>query len=445
MFVFSTESVHAEILYVPSSTDQSTRVLEHEETNADPAWLQYGYNDNDDDWDNPESIFASVWWRICRDAEGDWLPETASDVPPCSGGWNFMKREGSGSPQIIQDSDEEERATWTRNFFRKRFQVPTGVTITKATLYAAGDNLFKLWINGRGVMAGQTNSLINTGVCGDEPTGGNAEGGIRMYDVTNLVVSGNNILAANLLNTEVCGSDHPFGLQYYLVVEYEDDVPPVTPTVTPTPFNFLPNCSNLTGPTTLYVGDTGNYSATITSPLGDLAGEIFRDQLYADNRTQLFFGRFAGITATLRAPWTPTASDVGIHTLYCRAWYDSVAECRPPRFVDRVPRYACAGPNYQLQVIVLPGPTVTPTIPPTVSPTTTPTLTPTPPPKVCGSLCSPANRIDPTCVSNFCNAVGVCADQDPIGCASIGTCICSFATPTPTPTVFLPIHPFCPM
>ena len=78
--------------------------------------------------------------------------------------------------------------------------------------------------------------------------------------------------------------------------------------------------------------------------------------------------------------------------------------------------------------------------------TPTPPDTPTPPvQKSCGALCSPVNQIDPTCISNFCNAVGVCADQDPIGCATNGTCVCPFSTPTPT---LIPAggagHPYCP-
>ncbi|MCR4263902.1 MAG: hypothetical protein NUV98_04260 [Candidatus Roizmanbacteria bacterium] len=83
--------------------------------------------------------------------------------------------------------------------------------------------------------------------------------------------------------------------------------------------------------------------------------------------------------------------------------------------------------------------TPTPTI---VSPT--PTNTP-PVLKACGDLCSPASQVNATCVSNFCNAAGVCADQDPIGCAAAGSCICPFSTPTPTPTgVVTIVNPYCP-
>ncbi|MBI4137119.1 hypothetical protein HY469_03595 [Candidatus Roizmanbacteria bacterium] len=86
------------------------------------------------------------------------------------------------------------------------------------------------------------------------------------------------------------------------------------------------------------------------------------------------------------------------------------------------------------------GSNVTPT--PTIGANTP---TPSPAPKACGDLCSPANRIDATCASNFCNTIGVCADQDPVGCAAAGTCVCPFATPTlaatPVPSA---VHPFCP-
>src|SRR3990167_4056511 len=112
----------------------------------------------------------------------------------------------------------------------------------------------------------------------------------------------------------------------------------------------IPNCLNLTGPSTLTVGQAGTYSATATSAQGQLAAEIF-----VNNFTRIKYSGLAGTSGTITATWTPTAA--GTYTIGCRAWNDSIAECRPPNLVDAVPRYPCTGPNYQMTVTVNAVPT----------------------------------------------------------------------------------------
>lgn len=157
-----------------------------------------------------------------------------------------------------------------------------------------------------------------------------------------------------------------------VVVELVSQPPP-----TPTPINFIPNCWNLTGPTSIHVGSSGTYSANVSSPgtLGDLTGEISRDSLVTIKQTRFPTSNTGTVTG---AVWTPTVADIGAHIVYCRAWNDGIAECRPANLVDRPPRYACAGPTTSIIVQVLPAYTPTPTRTPT--PTSTPTRTPTPTP-----------------------------------------------------------------
>lgn len=189
-----------------------------------------------------------------------------------------------------------------------------------------------------------------------------------------------------------------------VVVELSTQPPP-----TPTPINFIPNCYNLTGPTSIRVGSSGSYTATVYSPQGQLTGSIFHDNLININQQG-----FPGVsTATIQGTWTPTAADIGSHFVHCRAWNDSVAECRPPNLVDRPPRYACVGPNYTIAVQVLPPntPTPTSTSTPTRTPTRTPTPTPTPNPLPIGIVDTP-NRCTPlsgwTCdPSNFQQALSI--------------------------------------
>ena len=118
------------------------------------------------------------------------------------------------------------------------------------------------------------------------------------------------------------------------------------------PVIYKTNCFNLTGPTTLTVGQTGTFSANFSSPQTDLRGRIGEGNFnyFADQwKAATFF--------SLSGSWTPTTA--GTYLISCRAWNDSVAECRYgggatgfPTQVDTPPRYPCVGPNNYMIVTV---------------------------------------------------------------------------------------------
>jgi len=147
----------------------------------------------------------------------------------------------------------------------------------------------------------------------------------------------------------------------------------------------VPNCSNVTGPTNLSLGQSGTYSANLYSPGTLLGGEIN----YFDGIIhRILYSNFTPPNAVISTLWTPPA--IGNYSVCCRAWNGSVAECRPPSFGGIVyPVFACSGPNYCLNVSVTaptptptstPRPTSTPTPRPTSTPTSRPTSTPSPTP-----------------------------------------------------------------
>ncbi len=119
-----------------------------------------------------------------------------------------------------------------------------------------------------------------------------------------------------------------------------------------------PNCTNLSGPTQLIVGETGTYSAEFYSPEGDLrgmigiGGEAKRDDNFnvigevgpSSNSHNLSISD---------ATWTP--DQPGSYLISCRAWNDARAECRYQDHVDGPPRYVCQGPDNYLQVQVVDG------------------------------------------------------------------------------------------
>ena len=111
------------------------------------------------------------------------------------------------------------------------------------------------------------------------------------------------------------------------------------------PTSSIPNCYNLSGPSSIILGDSGTYSANFTSAQGNLSGQIFYDN-YQSIKQQAC----AGTSCSLSGSWTPAAA--GTYTVYCRAWNDGIAECRPPSLVDGPPRYPCDGPTYQMSVNV---------------------------------------------------------------------------------------------
>ncbi len=105
------------------------------------------------------------------------------------------------------------------------------------------------------------------------------------------------------------------------------------------------NCSNLQGPTSLTVGETGTYSANFFSVDGDLRGRIgINDFTIIADQTS------AGTNLTVSGTWTPTQA--GEYLVSCRSWRDGIAECRYADHVDGPPRYACEGPNNYMTVTV---------------------------------------------------------------------------------------------
>lgn len=119
-------------------------------------------------------------------------------------------------------------------------------------------------------------------------------------------------------------------------------VPAAFAQILPNPNPTVPNCSDVSGPVTLFVGEQATWTATFTNPGGTgLSGDIF-----LDNVTKMNLPRPVANNTTLSWSWTPTSADLGPHAVYCRAIVPNVAECRPSTMVDPVPgnQYTCAGP-----------------------------------------------------------------------------------------------------
>lgn len=110
----------------------------------------------------------------------------------------------------------------------------------------------------------------------------------------------------------------------------------------------LPNCSNITGPTTITLGDTGLYTVEFECP-GCTPNQL-QGHLEYDNFNLISDETYPGTSGTMLTSWTPTTT--GIYWLWCRAWNDAIAECRPPDLVDGPPRYPCSGPGYELTINV---------------------------------------------------------------------------------------------
>jgi len=129
------------------------------------------------------------------------------------------------------------------------------------------------------------------------------------------------------------------------------------------PSSVVPNCSNVTGPNKLTLGDTGDYSAKYyaagTGGLTDGSifisnGENGTDIVEINDKCGTKYNCPVTNGAELKAKFTPTK--VGKYWVRCRAWNDGIAECRPPKTVDGPPRFACAGGNggtYEMLVEVV--------------------------------------------------------------------------------------------
>lgn len=122
----------------------------------------------------------------------------------------------------------------------------------------------------------------------------------------------------------------------------------------------IPNCGNLSGPTTIALGQSGTFSAEYSSVQGNLGGEILAGQngksIWAPCNSGASADRqkctaLSGTSGSKTFTWTPTAA--GTYDVYCRAWNDGIAECRGnAAYVDGVPRYACSGPKSSMTVTV---------------------------------------------------------------------------------------------
>lgn len=121
------------------------------------------------------------------------------------------------------------------------------------------------------------------------------------------------------------------------------------------------NCSMLSGRRTIGLGESGTYTANITSPGTAMSGEI---NYYNDISTpggtihRIYLGSNLTVPSdNISTTWTPSA--LGDYSVCCRAWTDpAVAECRPAEFGGIGGAVsACPGPNTCLPVTVtdIPG------------------------------------------------------------------------------------------
>lgn len=122
----------------------------------------------------------------------------------------------------------------------------------------------------------------------------------------------------------------------------------------------VPNCTALTGPAILAVGQAGTFSASYSSTQGNLGGEILAGQNgsvvwtpcnQATSAQRQACTALSGTSGSKTFTWTPTVA--GTYDVFCRAWNDGIAECRGnASYVDGVPRYSCLGPNSTMKVTV---------------------------------------------------------------------------------------------
>ncbi len=96
----------------------------------------------------------------------------------------------------------------------------------------------------------------------------------------------------------------------------------------------VPNCNLGSIPSNMKPGTTYSIPASFSSTNGELGGEIFRN-----NFSRITYSSFGGAgnqtkTGSITGKWTPSSSDNGVNTIYCRAWNDAIAECRPSNLVD---------------------------------------------------------------------------------------------------------------
>lgn len=141
-------------------------------------------------------------------------------------------------------------------------------------------------------------------------------------------------------------------------------------------FYCAPNCSNLSGSTSLVTGQTSTYSADFSSDTGNLEWGFYSSNGWNTNpfATQVS-SDLNPISVNKSTSWTAPAT-AGTYTLYCDAWNDARAECKGSYASRSGAIWPCRGPNSSLTINVV-APTSTP-VPPTNTPVP-PTPTPRPP------------------------------------------------------------------
>ncbi len=106
----------------------------------------------------------------------------------------------------------------------------------------------------------------------------------------------------------------------------------------------VPNCKNLTGPSSLYVGDTGTFTATYengTATIDQRGLAIYREGQCEPN-TSAYWNRVNGGVGVQSFNWVP--SSAGTYDVDCRAWDSGVSECRGRCYgISPYYAYQCAG------------------------------------------------------------------------------------------------------
>jgi len=225
------------VLTVSSGPDSTNALYRHTKTIVPSAWLLPDYDTNplykdqftSEGWTAAFEVPKEGRWGAWNDT--GWLPSNASDIPQaCSAGICFMRQTGADDPKVIKGDTQDVNDALIRDFVRKKFYLPPTAILKKATLYLSSDNIAKAWVNQKPALGDsmKDDSLDNHGDCGT-PFDGSVSG-IRMFDVTQLVVPGENVLGINLLNLHGCpdrfhpdvvAPPTPMGLQYYIFIEYQ--------------------------------------------------------------------------------------------------------------------------------------------------------------------------------------------------------------------------------
>lgn len=126
------------------------------------------------------------------------------------------------------------------------------------------------------------------------------------------------------------------------------------------PPSQVPNCWGIQGPNVIQLGQTATYKAYFASPSQtDLSGII--NAIKTTNGTPTNGSTWDwnpwppkpinASSGLLSFDWTPTTA--GTYQVFCRAWNDSIAECRGlSSTVDGPPRYPCVGPGASIFINV---------------------------------------------------------------------------------------------